>query len=281
MALRHNLFECTAPEFKEWVKKTDVVLVPIGATEQHGPHCPMGCDGIEAWVATTKAAEKADVPHTPLLWVGYSVHHMLNPSITLRAETLSNVLYDIARSLIHHGFNKVIFVNGHTSNLRALDPVLRKIRNDTGALVAVYAVDSATTMPLYRHLIEGPDELPGWHGGEIETSEMLAYNPELVHLERLSRDEVPKFPKAPKIFSDKFTKADGRMNIIFEGYDGITMPLRDSEYIEEGFMGNPFRGSKEKGEKIFEIVSSALARFIEEIKKVEVKVTNREFREAL
>ncbi|MEM3575239.1 MAG: creatininase family protein, partial [Candidatus Bathyarchaeia archaeon] len=179
MALRHNLFECTAPEFKEWVKKTDVVLVPIGAIEQHGPHCPMGCDGIEAWVAATKAAEKADVPHTPLLWVGYSVHHMLNPSITLRAETLSNVLYDIARSLIHHGFNKVIFVNGHTSNLRALDPVLRKIRNDTGALVAVYAVDSASTIPLYKDLIEGPDELPGWHGGEIETSEMLAYNPEL------------------------------------------------------------------------------------------------------
>lgn len=249
--------------------------------ERHGPHCPLGCDSIEAWVATTRAAEKSDVPHTPLLWVGYAVHHMLGPTVTLRAETLSNVLYDIARSLIHHGFNKVIFVNGHTSNLRALDPVLRRIRNDTGALVAVYAVDSANTIPLYKELIEGPDELPGWHGAEIEVSEMLAYNPDLVRLDRIKKEDVPKFPKAPTVFSKKFTKSDGRMNIIFEGYEGITMPLRDAEYIDEGYMGNPLRGNKEKGEKIFEAVSSALARFIEDIKKVKVEVKNREFTEAL
>ncbi|GAG37457.1 unnamed protein product, partial [marine sediment metagenome] len=48
----YNLFEGTIVDFKNWVKKTDVVLVPIGACEQHGPHCPMGCDGIEAEVTT-------------------------------------------------------------------------------------------------------------------------------------------------------------------------------------------------------------------------------------
>ncbi|MHA1349159.1 MAG: creatininase family protein [Candidatus Odinarchaeia archaeon] len=276
----HNLFECTYVDFQEWVKKTDIVLVPIGACEQHGPHCPLGCDGIEAEVTAKKAAEKADVPHTPLIWMGYSVHHMGKwPTITLRAETLQGVLYDVARSLIHHGFNKIVFICGHTSNLRAMDPVLRKIRNDTGALVAVYPADSAHTIPLFEELVEGPDELPGWHGAEIEASEMLAYNPNLVHLDRLKKENIPNMPHRPDYLTDKFSKSDGRMNVFFEGYE-VIMPLRDHEYINMGFMGNPFRASKEKGEKIFEIVSSHCAKFINELKKIQVTVKNREFTEA-
>jgi len=276
----YNLFEGTIVDFKNWVKKTDVVLVPIGACEQHGPHCPMGCDGIEAEVTTKKTAEKANVPHTPLIWTGYSVHHMHRPTITLRAETLQNVVYDVARSLIHHGFNKIVFICGHTSNLRALDSVLRRIRNDTGALVAVFAADSANTIPLFKELIEGPDELPGWHGAEVEVSEILAYKPELIHLERINKKDAPNLPHAPKYLSDKFSKPDGRMNVVFEGYEGITMPLSHADYIDIGFMGNPFRGTKKKGEIIFERVSSKCADFVKELKKLKVTIKNRKFTEA-
>jgi len=80
-----------------------------------------------------------------------------------------------------------------------MDSVLRKIRNDTEALVAVYAADSAHTIPLFKDLIEGPDELPGWHGAEVKVSEILAYNPELVHLERIKKKMFRIFPMHPVI----------------------------------------------------------------------------------
>lgn len=251
------------------------MLVPIGACEAHGPHLPLGTDGIEAWVTTIKAAEKADVPHTPLIWMGYSPHHMGRcGAITVKATTLQNLLYDVARSLIHHGFNKIIFVCGHTSNLRAIFPVVRKIRYDTNAFVAVYAADSATTIKLYQDLIESPsEELPGWHGGEIETSEVLAFNSQLVHLERAKMTKA----HAPRWLSEKFTKSDGRMIVEFEGYNGIFVPLDHVEYSDTGILGNPLRGNKEKGEKIFERISTHLAKFIEEVKKIKVEIKNREF----
>ena len=89
----------------------------MASTEQHGPHLPLCTDSITAYEVSRRAAEQADVLYTPTVWTGYSPQHMRGPeqgigTITVRAETLLNLLYDIARSLIHHGFNKLIFVDG-------------------------------------------------------------------------------------------------------------------------------------------------------------------------
>jgi hypothetical protein len=104
----HNLIDCTQVDVKEWLKETDICLVPIGSCEQHGNHLPLRTDSITAEVITERAAQKAGVPHTPLVWCGYSPQHMREPgtgagTITLRSTTLQAVLYDIGRSLIHHG----------------------------------------------------------------------------------------------------------------------------------------------------------------------------------
>src|SRR4029079_4982418 len=90
-----------------------------------------------------RAALKADVPYTAPFWLGYSPQHMRETEAafatsTLRASTLNEVLYDVARSLIHHGWNKLILVNGHGSNIKVLDPLLRRIKYETGGLGALY-----------------------------------------------------------------------------------------------------------------------------------------------
>jgi creatinine amidohydrolase len=276
----YNILELTQYDIELWLKETDVILVPVGSCEAHGPHIPVGADSIEAWVCTIKAAKKADVPHTPLVWMGYSPQH-LDPkarrfgTITIRAQTAENLLYDIARSLIYNGFNKIVFVNGHSSNIKILDPVLRRIRYETGAFVCVFRVDSEVTPQLFPDLIEGPpEETPGWHGGEVETSEMLAYDEKLVYLDRA---QISK-PHAPMFLGKNFKKIDGNPYVIFKNkYSWIYVPMDHSEYSDVGIIGNPFRASKEKGEKIFERVSDVLAEFIEELKKIKITVFNREF----
>ncbi|MBM4334221.1 MAG: creatininase family protein [Deltaproteobacteria bacterium] len=105
----YNIIDCSMVDVKEWIEEMDIVLIPIGSCEQHGPHLPLGTDSITAEVITERAAKKANVPHTPLIWCGYSPQHMRNlnsgaGTITLRSTTFNALLYDIGRSLrLHYG----------------------------------------------------------------------------------------------------------------------------------------------------------------------------------
>src|SRR6266571_6603151 len=137
------LFDLAPPDIRWFLARSDIVLIPMGSLEQHGPHLPLGTDTITALEVAKRAAELADVPYAPPLWTGYSPQHLREPqtgtgTITVRAQTLNELLYDIARSLIHHGWNKLIFVNGHGSNVKVIDPLLRRIKYETGAFVALY-----------------------------------------------------------------------------------------------------------------------------------------------
>jgi creatinine amidohydrolase len=167
--LSHCLADLAYPDIQAYLKRDDIILIPMASLEQHGPHLPLSTDTVTAYEVSRRAAEQADVLYTPTVWTGYSPQHMRGPgqgmgTITIRAETLNNLLYDIARSLIHHGFTKLIFVNGHGSNVKVIDPVLRKIRYDTGAMVAFYKPYAERYMGLIKDLMENPpEETPGWH----------------------------------------------------------------------------------------------------------------------
>src|SRR5258708_23180809 len=134
--------------------------------------------------------------YTPTLWLGYSPQHMRAPvfgagTITLRADTYLNVLYDVGRSLIHHGFNRLIFVNGHGSNVKVVDPVLRRLRNETGALIAYYKPYAERYIGMLKDVLEGTvEQTPGWHAGELETSQVLAHNSNLVRLDPAKTDKA-------------------------------------------------------------------------------------------
>jgi len=111
----YNLMEMPFIDVQRRIKEegNDLVLVPLGSTEKHGAHIPLGCDSYITIRVTEIAAERADVLHTPLLPFGYSPHHMGRVdegcgTVTLSAETYRRVLHDITNSLIFPGINKVI-----------------------------------------------------------------------------------------------------------------------------------------------------------------------------
>ena len=179
----NNLLDLAPPDIAWFQERSDLILIPIGSCEQHGAHLPLGTDTITALEVSRRAAEKADVLYAPPFWAGYSPQHLRDAesgvgTITLRANTLNAVLYDIARSLIHHGWNKLVFVNGHGSNTKVLDPLLRRIRYETGAFVALYKPYAERYIGILEGLLENPpDETPGWHASELETSQVMAHNP--------------------------------------------------------------------------------------------------------
>ncbi|WP_028309295.1 creatininase family protein [Desulfitibacter alkalitolerans] len=275
---KHRIFDMTWVEMKEWLEKTDVVLVPLGSVEQHGPHLPIGIDSYAGYYVCMEAAVKADVPVAPLMPYGYSPFHM-RPNepgtITLRDETLFNVLYDIGRSLVYHGFKKIIYSTGHTSNAPTIDRVLRAIRYETGALAIGYAADTEVFSKLCDDIIEGKDQLPGWHAGEIETSAGLLICPELVRLERAKAE----FPTTPSWLPEGSVKDSGSgFEIKYKNYP-VRIALDQFEYGKSGVMGNPLLGSREKGEKIYERMTDLFAEFIKGLKDVPVEIKKRDFPE--
>ena len=269
-------------DIQEYLKHSDTILIPKASLEQHGPHLPLYCDTITSTEVASRAGEEAGILYTPTLWLGYSPQHMRDPgwgagTITLRSDTYMNVIYDIGRSLIHHGFKRLIFVNGHGSNVKVVDPVLRRLRCETGALIAYYKPYAERYMGMLKDVLEGPvEETPGWHAGELETSQVLAHNPKLVRLDRAKTDKA----HAPKWLGEAWAKKDGMPDAEFEGYQYFQFPFDHEEFTDSGVMGVPERGTAEKGEIAFSRFSTHLIHAVEELEKVEVTIKNQDWTES-
>ncbi len=266
-------------DIEEYLKLKDTVLVPMASLEQHGPHLPLYTDTVTCVEISKRVAEMIAVLHTPPVWTGYSPQHMHEPgrgrgTITLRSSTLLNLLYDVGRSLIHHGFNRIIFINGHGSNVKVVDPVLRRLRYETGALVGFVKPYMERYYGIIGDLMENPpEETPGWHASELETSQDLAWNAGLVRMERAEHTKA----HIPEFLPRTFAKKDGMPDVEFEGYSYFNFPMDHHEFIESGTIGNPLRATAEKGEEAFRRLSEHTAKGILELMKVPVEVHNREF----
>ena len=277
----NNLADLAYPDIQAYLKACDLIMVPMASTEQHGPHLPLSTDTVTAYEVASRVAKINNMLHTPVVWTGYSPQHMAGAgegrgTITVRSSTLQALLYDIARSLIHHGFNKIVFVNGHGSNVKVIDPVLRKIRYDTGAMVGFCMPYMERYVGLMEGLMENPkDETPGWHSSELETSQMLAHDARLVRMERATHTET----HIPSWLPAAFTKADGAPDVEFKGYQYFQFPMDHDEFTDTGVIGNPMRATAEKGEQAFQRYAAHLVDAIAELSKVDVQVFNREFRE--
>jgi creatinine amidohydrolase len=281
----YNIVNLTYVDIQSYLEDKDLVLVPIASTEQHGPHLPLKTDTVTAEEISRRVAEQIEVLHTPCIWTGYSPQHMHQPgngrgTITLRSTTLLDLIYDVAKSLIHHGFNRIVFVNGHGSNIKVVDPVLRRLRYETGALVAFVKPYMENYVGLMAGLMENPpEETPGWHASELETSQMLAHD-KIAGTNYVRMDRAQKtLAHIPEFLPKSFSKHDGMPDIEFEGYKYFSFPMDHHEFIESGTIGNPLRASAEKGEEAFKRYSEHVARGIAELMKVPVVVRNREFTE--
>ncbi len=277
--LSWDLGNLTFTDVQEYLRVKDTILVPMASFEQHGPHLPIYTDTITCVEISRRVAEMIAVLHTPPIWTGYSPQHMFEPgmgrgTITIRTSVLLGLVNDVARSLIHHGFNRIIFINGHGSNVKVIDPVLRKLRYETGALISFIKPYMENYVGILEGLMENPsEETPGWHSSELETSQDLAWNEKYVRMERAN------FTKAhiPEFLPKSFEKKDGMPDVEFEGYKYFTFPMDHHEFIETGVIGNPLRATKEKGEEAFRRLSEHVARGILELQNVPVTVHTREF----
>jgi creatinine amidohydrolase len=189
----------------------------------------------------------------------------------------------MGRCLIHDGFKKLIFATGHTSNMKVVDAALRALRFETDAFVCCYRNDAEAVPDLLAgtDILENPpEETPGWHGSEVETSECLyfekLYGKKIVHLDRTEKD----FTHPPKWITDvsnKFTKKNGSPYLAMNGRDVAWIPMDHQEYSDTGLIGNPFRATAEKGRRIIYKKAEILAEFIGEVKKIKVKIKNQDY----
>ncbi len=280
---KRNLLALSFAEVAERLKEPgqDVVLVPLGSTEKHGAHIPLGTDSYITMSAVVEAAEMADCLYAPLVPFGYSPHHMGRlhegaGTITLRAETYRRIMHDVALSLIFHGFNRIIFVSHHGSNTKPIDEVLRYLRYRTGAFVAFYKTPTEREVQVLEGVLENPpEETPGWHSSELETSCLMAVHPGLVSMERAVADR----PHAPRWMGPAFSKIDGTGTVRFRGSENIWVPMEHHEYSDTAVIGNPFRATARKGEEIFRRMARHLADFVAEARTFPVEVTSRDYPE--
>ncbi|MCX6608817.1 MAG: creatininase family protein [Acidobacteria bacterium] len=177
---------------------TSLAILPIGATEQHGPHLATGMDFLTVERITRAAAELSQAPTivTPTLPFGSSHHHLVfGATLSLRTETYLAVLKDLLNCLVDDGFRKIYVVNGHGGNQDLMRLAVRDVRLERNIEIGCAAY--------WAH--RGPG-----HAGQWETSLMLDGRPELVDLnadfsagrEPNCRPERPDFWKAINGYTD-------------------------------------------------------------------------------
>jgi creatinine amidohydrolase len=170
------------------------VLLPVGATEQHGPHLPTGVDDFLAAEACRRTAglmaERGQpVVVAPSVWCGLSEHHMgFGGTFTLSLPTYHALLRDLCDSIRRAGFRRVLIVNGHGGNFNALGAIGHELSRELDLEVAVTSYFTAGEQRI-AEILESADTL--MHACEGETSMMLAAYPDLVDRARLAQATGP------------------------------------------------------------------------------------------
>jgi creatinine amidohydrolase len=165
-------------------------ILPIGATEQHGPHLGCGVDAVLAERLCTAVAARVAVPMLPTLPYGCSLGHSQRwaGTIALQPVTLIELVAEIGEWAYHSGVRRLFMVNTHVTNAAPLRCALEMLRaRHDDLMVALF--NSCTLSPRVRqfHVADAED----WHANEAETSLMLALAPELVRTEALAQADDP------------------------------------------------------------------------------------------
>ena len=232
-------------------------IVPIGSTEQHGPHLPLGVDGYQALDVAEGIAERAGVLTTPPLWFGDAGHHMAFPgTISLSPRTVIAMLEDVYESLLFHGFENVLTVNGHRlANLPAIDLASKTVRESyPDAVLASFDLVRANVR-IHNELREGGDE-DGMHGGEFETSFMLYKHPDLVKEGEFT----------PEVHAGSWTRFSSNDYVAID--DAVPTASSRHDWGEDalGHHGDPTKASAEKGEALYEAFVENGVEFIDDVR---------------
>lgn len=249
-----NYRDLTRLEMEQVDKENTIVLIPVGALEQHGNQAPLGTDDIiaEAMVEYLgRALEEAGEPDFPMLVfpvipVGLSTEHRnFCGSITLRPDTYYHLLYDICVSLAHHGFKKIAFLICHGGNAPIIQILSRELRSELGISPFFLSSGAFGHPDVQATISEG--NIWDFHGGEMETSMVMAVDESLVKLET-SEAGIP--------VSFEHNKALLPYGAVSIGWVSEDWKTKEGKPI--GIGGDPSGATAEKGRIILETSARAL-----------------------
>ncbi|HVV92058.1 MAG TPA: creatininase family protein [Hyphomicrobiales bacterium] len=233
-----------------------IAVLPVAAIEQHGPHLPLGVDRyiIRGYIDAALPLMAADLPVSflPLQAVGKSDEHLHFPgTLTLAPETAIAAWTEIGESVARAGVRKLVLLNSHGGNVSVIDIVARNLRVRAGMLVV--------TASLHRFgypegLFTTAETAHGIHGGDIETSLMLAFRPDLVRAERTADFTPASLAMAERY---RWLSADRPF-----GFGWMSQDLHPS-----GAIGDASLASREKGEAAAAHGARALVELLHDVRR--------------
>ena len=258
-----RLEDMSWPEVEKVLQQPNVIILPVGSTEQHSLHLPLDVDSRCATHIAEQVAEKVANEHKIHVLVAPTLQYTDSSSwlsfpgtMGISAETLAKVIEEITRGLLKQGFKNILIINGHYPNAAPITIALRHLESDFPD-AGLYALNwwsaGFDTIPRVRK------SKSGLHADELETSVYLAIRPDKVHLDKAVKD-LPRYS-----VSERWAEPDlcGRQRLIYHTRRNLPVKGRSP-----GVIGDPTVASRETGEKIIAAVVDDLTRLILEIMAV-------------
>ncbi|MFB5677550.1 creatininase family protein [Paenibacillus terreus] len=245
----------TSKQIKEMPKDKALVILPVGAVEQHGPHLPVYTDTLIGEATLTQTLEHVspnkEIWLLPPVSYGKSNEHIGLPgTISLSANTLLAIMLDIAESLQASGFRKLLLFNTHGGNMDLLNTASREIRIRTGMMVFYLSPGS---LKVAEDLIS-PEELEyGIHGGDYETSVVMSIKPDWVQNEFLAKE-------LPDMSPYRFLTLEGK----------IRFGWKMADISATGIAGDATLATPGKGRTIQDRIAAILSEALEELCDFEI-----------
>jgi creatinine amidohydrolase len=260
-SIKYDFGEMIWYEIKEAADQERVALLPVATYEDHGPHLPVDVDVVLTTEICRRAAERipSEVVLVPPVGHGYSPHHMdFHGTITIRWDTFINYVKDVCCSLAHHGFKRILIINGHGSNTSPLDLSARlSIIEYQGRILCASANHwGLRTVKEHGKKLRTSDYGGTSHAGEYETSLYLALKPHLVDMSKAVDERSP----LTRSFQTDLL-AGGHP----EGSDARLVPYWSS-VTASGVMGDATKASKEKGEQFLEAAINGVIELVRELR---------------
>jgi len=234
-----------ADELREKSRQNAIVLLPVASLEQHGPHLPVEVDSMLGEAVAIRTAAKVTAKGQPILvlpvlWTGLSEHHMsFGGTITLDNATFAAVVEGVVRSVLRHGFRRIVLLNAHGGNENALRAITDDLTPKLGVPIVQFTYWYAAAVAIAK-LLETQGGLQ--HACEAETSMMLALRPELVETDRIPMAKSNTTPDIGDVVGG-----------------GVYRWRSIGSRSGSGVIGNPEAASAEKGELLLDAISTALA----------------------
>ncbi|WP_435183664.1 creatininase family protein [Halobellus sp. EA9] len=222
--------------------ETHLALLPVGSTEQHGPHAPLGTDTLDAEAVADAATKRYRDPVmvAPAVPVGVAEEHRhFAGTLWTSEDTFRAYVRDVVGSLASHGWDRVVVVNGHGGNISALKEVTARIVRR----------DDAYAVPFTWFDEVGDHSSDMGHAGPLETSLLRHTNPETVHEDRLE--------EAAAGGSDRWGDWQGRVNLAVDS----------EEFTDNGVVGDPRESSADLGAELLDRSADALCALLDAIRE--------------